>query len=366
MKMHKQNGRYNYNQITGKQLVFSSITVVSFLIFIILCVCSSKMIGGLSDQQTAKRWDKEGGAAQVSCFITRGAKVDDFTIKGFERQLEKALSEAAVVNENENSRLYADAYSAHGKVTVVSKQSTLEAEAIGIGGDFFLFHPLQLVSGGYFSGNDLMKDSIILDEEAAWQLFGSSDIEGMSVMIGGIPHYVSGVIKRPQGRFAENAGVNSSIIYVSYETLSQYGSSEGISTYEVVAPNPVKGFLANTVREKFGLQQNEMQVVENSARYSVESMIPVTLAFGTRSMQNAAIHYPYWENIARGYEDVRALLLFFQFIFLMIPSVIILVFLIIKWRNRTFTAKDIWNYLVDKKDRGVEKIRGEREKWKHF
>lgn len=366
MKMHKLSERYNHNQITGKQIVFSAITAVSLLIFLILCICSRNMLGGLSDQQTAGRWDKEGGAAQVSCFITRGAKVDEFTVKGFEKQLEKALSEAAVVNENENSRLYADAYSASGRVKVVSKQSTLEAEAIGIGGDFFLFHPLQLVSGGYFSGNDLMKDSVILDEEAAWQLFGSSDIEGMSVMIGDIPHYVSGVIKRPKGRFAENAGAGGSIVYVSYETLSMYGSSEGLSAYEVVAPNPVKGFLANTVREKFGLQPNEMQVVENSARYSVEAMLQAALSFGTRSMQNAAIHYPYWENIARGYEDVRALLLWFQFVFLLIPTVIILVFLIIKWRNRTFTAKDIWNYLVDKKERGAEKIRGEREKWKHF
>lgn len=366
MKMHKQNGHYNYNHITGKQMVFSVITVASLLVFMVLCICSSKMLGGLRDQQTARRWDRDGGAAQVSCFITRGAKVDDFTVKGFEKQLEKALSEAAVEKENENSRLYADAYSAHGKIKVTSKQSSLETDAIGIGGDFFLFHPLQLVSGRYFSGNDLMKDSVILDEEAAWQLFGSSDIEGMSVIIGNVPHYVSGVIKRPEGRFAKSAGVKSSIIYVSYETLSEYGSSEGISTYEVVAPNPVKGFLANTVREKFGLQENEMQVVENSARYSVESMIPVVLDFGTRSMQNAAIHYPYWENIARGYEDVRAMILFFQFVFLLVPSVIILVFLFIKWKNRTFTAKDVWNYLVDKKDRGLEKIRGERKKWEHF
>ena len=36
-----------------------------------------------------------------------------------------------------------------------------------------LFHPLQLVSGGYFSGNDLMKDSIILDEDAGQCFIGN-------------------------------------------------------------------------------------------------------------------------------------------------------------------------------------------------
>ena len=39
-------------------------------------------------------------------------------------------------------RLFVDAYSSLGKITVNSERSTLEANAVGIGGDFFLFHPL--------------------------------------------------------------------------------------------------------------------------------------------------------------------------------------------------------------------------------
>ena len=189
-----------------------------------------------------------------------------------------------------------------------------------------------------------MQDFIILDEEAAWQLFGSNDIEGMNVMINGVPHYVAGVIRREKGRLAENAGLQKSVIYVSNETLSQYGISEGIGCYEIVAPNPVKKFVYNTVKEKFGLKEEEMTVVENSSRYSVEAMIPVMLDFGTRSMQNAAIHLPYWENMARGYEDIRAVILFLQMILLLIPALIVLVFLIIKWKNRKYTWKDIQKF----------------------
>ena len=186
-----------------------------------------------------------------------------------------------------------------------------------------------------------MQDFIILDEEAAWQLFGSNDIEGMSVMINGVPHYVAGVIEREKGHMAENAGLQKSVIYVSDQTLSQYGTSEGICCYEVVAPNPVKQFVYRTVKEKFGLNEEEMTVVENSSRYSVEAMIPVMLDFGTRSMQNAAIHLPYWENMARGYEDIRAVILFLQMILLSVPTVIALIFLIIKWKHRKYTWKDI-------------------------
>ncbi|MBO5056050.1 MAG: ABC transporter permease [Lachnospiraceae bacterium] len=348
------------------QIVLSLIVVFSLVLFSGITVWCNNKIRNLEDQQAAVRWDDEGGCAQVSCFFTRGMEVNNFQIMSFEKELESALTEAAVTVENENARLYVDAYSAQGKITVVSSQSTLEAQAIGIGGDFFFFHPLQLVSGGYFSGNDLMKDSVILDEEAAWQLFGSSDIEGMSVTIGGVPHYISGVIKREEGRFAENAGLNNTLIYVSEETLSEYGTSEGISCYEVAAPNPVKGFVYNTAKEKFGLKEDEMLVVENSSRYSLEAMIPVVLDFGLRSMQNSAVHFPYWENIAKGYEDIRAVVLIIQFILLLIPAVIILITLIIKWKNRKYTMKDIWLYLMDKKDRAMEKARAEKNKWEHF
>ena len=315
--------------------------VISLVLFGIITIWWNSSINDLRDQQAAKRWSEDGGYAQVSVFMTREAAADEFRIKNFEKQLEAALSEAAVTGENENARLYIDAYSSQGRISVVSSQGTLETNAIGVGGDFFFFHPLSLVSGRYFSGEELMQDFIILDEEAAWQLFGSNDVEGMSVMINGVPHYVAGVIEQEKGHMAENAGLQKSVIYVSDQTLSQYGTSEGICCYEVVAPNPVKQFVYRTVKEKFGLNEEEMTVVENSSRYSVEAMIPVMLDFGTRSMQNAAIHLPYWENMARGYEDIRAVILFLQMILLSVPTVIALIFLIIKWKHRKYTWKDI-------------------------
>ncbi len=95
-------------------------------------------------------------------------------------------------------------------------------------------------------------------------------------------------------------------------------------------------------------------------------MIPVVLDFGTRSMQNAAVHFPYWENIARGYEDVRAVVLLLQLVLLLIPGSIFLAAAIIKWRNRKYTLKDIWMILMDKKDRALERARAEKNKWEHF
>ena len=36
------------------------------------------------------------------------------------------------------------------------------------------------MSGSYFQEGDLMQDLVLLDEELAWILFGSSDLQGLT------------------------------------------------------------------------------------------------------------------------------------------------------------------------------------------
>ena len=356
-----------FNRFSVKQIVCSLIAILSLLLFFILTIWSSRKVKSLDSQQAAARWDAEGESAQVSCFFSEEVTVDEMQLTGFRLELEKSLKEVLSAEEyaNENDRrLIIDAYSSMGKITLVSEKGALEADAVGIGGDFFFFHPLKLVSGGYFSGEDLMKDSVIIDEEAAWQLFGSSDIAGQRVLINNVPHFVEGVIKREDGKLAERAGLDKTIVYVSNETLNEYGTGRGISTYEVVAPNPVKGYVYNKVKEKIGVKEEDMVVVENSSRYSVEALVPVILDFGMRSMQHTAVRFPYWENMARGIEDISALVLLLQFILLLLPIVIVVSFLITKWRKRTFSWRDVERKVIDIKNRSIQYLQSIKNKTK--
>ncbi len=357
--------RQIFENMTKKQIIWMAVAVLSFLLFLVITFWMNGALGKLSEQQAAGRWDEKNCAAQVSCFFAEDIAVDEMQLMNFVKQLEKQLLEVLSQEETmkgADTRLFIDAYSSEGTITVVSEKGTLDnVNAVGIGGNFFWFHPLQLLSGQYFSGADLMKDSVIIDEEAAWQLFGSTDIAGKCVMIGEVPHYISGVIKRQEGKFAESAGLGETVVYVSCETLAAYGRTSGISCYEVVAPNPVKNFVYTAVKEKLGVEETDMLVVENSSRYSVESMIPVLLDFGSRSMQNRAICFPYWENVARGYEDIRALVLVLQIILLLVPMVIIAVSLFIKWKNRTWTAADIWKGLTAGMERCIQKYKAKKE-----
>lgn len=77
-------------------------------------------------------------------------------------------------------------------------------------------------------------------------------------------------------------------------------------------------------------------------------------------MNGKAIIYPYWENVARGYEDILATLLVFALVFLVYPLVLIVIGLRKAWVRRTWTAKSVYLKLKDKAERFVEKQRAKR------
>ncbi len=327
-----------------KEVILWISVLLSFMIFLILWGISSSIIKNQETQQMAQRWSAEGDAAQISCFFSTNTNITPDTIEELEHNLDNKLQEASIAIESENpgARLWADAYSAYGKITVDSEIGSITAEAIGIGGDFFLFHPLKLLEGTYFSGNDLMQDYCVLDEDAAWRLFGSNDIAGQIVYISGIPHMVTGVIERDEGRLEEAAGLDSSVIYVSYDSLDKYGSHSGINHYEIVMPNPVKDFARSIVKDILGLDGQEVEIIDNSSRFGLLNRIQLIKTFGTRSMNGKAIIYPYWENIVRGTEDILLVLTLFMILFLVYPVIVITIKIIYWWRHRTWNMKSIW------------------------
>ncbi|MBQ7776519.1 MAG: ABC transporter permease [Lachnospiraceae bacterium] len=331
-------------------LVLALACIVSFVVFILLTVIANSMVGNLDTQQMDKRWSNTGGVSQISCFFSVNATVTKDRIEEFEHALDAALEEASIVSEstNTNARLWADAYSADGQISVESNLNKITVDAIGIGGDFFLFHPMQLLSGSYFSGNDLMQDYCILDQDAAWKLFGSNDVAGQVVYIGGVAHVVTGVVKQEEGKLYEAAGLDDSQIYVSYDTLEKYGRNNGINHFEIVMPNPVSGYALEYVKKAIGVTESELEVVENSTRFDTLNRIKHIGKLSSRAMNGKAIIYPYWENVARAYEDRVAVMMLFQLIFLVFPVIVISIVLVILWKRRTWTVKSVLLSLRDK------------------
>ena len=276
--------------------------------------------GQLSTQQLAERWSKEEEFTQISCFFAEDSGMQEGMILPLEQNIRTALEEASIDASNENGRTWLHAYSTEGELTLASDRTSMTARAYAVSDDFFLFHPLKLLSGSYMGIDDSENDSIILDENVAWQLFGSYNVSGLTVEIGGTVYVIKGVVRSDSGFFSKAANEETPTVYVSYNIMEeQLGEVLPIDNYELLIANPVDDFGVTTLQKALTIDESQYEMVENSARYGVVARLTALKNFGTRSMSTKAIVYPYWENRARGYEDVSALLLVIEMLCLLYP-----------------------------------------------
>jgi len=304
--------------------------ILNSLCIIAVIVCAvflSQIKSTLLTQQTAERWggDSELRFAQVSAFFRTDESTSVATIDALRAKVATALTESSL-KAPEGGRLFTDAFSTEGRVTLSRGKDQTTVSAYGIGGDFFLFHPLELLSGGYIWGSDLMKDRIVLDERIAWRFFGSSDVAGMEIMLNGNPFIIAGVIRPEADEYSQRVISGDPCVYVDYSVLSTElsgeglaasTSSSGINCYEIVMPNPISNYAVQTLRQTFS--SDSIDIVENTSRYDSARISYLMKNFGSRSAENTGILYPYWENAARLSEDYTALLTFIRNFFLILP-----------------------------------------------
>ncbi len=322
-----------------KKLVLAIVAGALTLLAAVCAVIMAVLGGTLEAQKADERWRGENSErfAQVSIFFPVGSELEETSLYSFHETINSKLVEAGL-EQPETGSLWTECYSAKGKITVEGSRGSSQAAALGIGGDFFLFHPLRLRSGGYISGDDLMQDRVVLDEELAWKLFGSVDLAGMTVTIGGKPYYIAGVVERETDFASSKAYTDGPGIFMSYSALKDMGACSGISCYELVCADPISGFASGVVTD--GLSNSgAYPVIENSSRYSLSGTFRVVGDFGERSMNNYGVVYPYWENAARLIEDYMALCLVLFIIFAAMPAVCLLVLAIIWLRRGAAWAK---------------------------
>ena len=155
---------------------------------------------------------------------------------------------------------------------------------------------------------------------------------------------------------------------ISYDSLAKYGTilsgrtneaeiSEdgarmqigGINCYEVVMPDPVEGIAVRVVKESSGLDDKYIRVVDNTNRFTGFALLEVIKDFGIRSMWTQPIFYPYWENVARGWEDVLGILFLIRIICKVVFWLIVAGLVIFAYRHKTWTVRGIAVNLADRK-----------------
>lgn len=331
-----------------KIIIFAA---ANLLLFVLIGLCLMRSAGiseTLLSQQASQRWEGEGEQrfAQVSCFYPTGKEKSESQINTFRLTIDKKLAEAGI-EEPETGKNWTDAYSSLSTVHAEGERGSSEATAIGVGGDFFLFHPYELLSGSYISDDDLMTDRVVIDRELAWKLFGGTELEGMTIEVEGKQCYIAGVIAREDDKFSQRCFSDEPLIFMRASELSEGTEASDISTYELTMLDPISGFALKTATD--GIAGDDTVVVENSERYSFSAIFGIFKNFGARSIQTKAVAYPYWENAARisevyvaRYYVIIALLGLFPLICAIALLIKLIKFLVKGSKALSAKAKDAW------------------------
>ena len=319
-------------------------------------------LSGLLDaQKAATRWQGESEREfnQLSCFIPSEKLISLEDVYAFRYAMLDKFHSAALDVDN-NDTLFVDAWSTSGKAVASTSLGTGDVSITAVGGEYFTFHPIRLLSGSYLTEEDLMKDRVLLDEDVAWLLFGGTDLTGLELRINNVPFLVGGVVRREQDFASRKAYQDGMGLFMSYDAYKELQPEAGINCYELVMAEPVKGFSVNFAREKFPI--GDGVILENTGRFSAGRLLGLLKQFGTRSMQDRSIRYPYWENAARCVEDWSMLLLLMTMLAAILPALCLILWLIRRLRRgRDKLSEDL---LPGWKDKAEEAIRvRQRRRW---
>jgi hypothetical protein len=287
----------------------------------------------LVDQTLFLRWTDKRDYAQNSIFFDPRQKVTDKDIQGLRYAIEagyKAKSELATFAKEDQKGEMHDAYSATAPLPLSTDHGQITVDAIAVGGDFFLFHPVKLVYGSYIKESDLMHDYVLLDEETASVLFGGSDVVGKRVSCNGKDLYVIGVYERKKGEVETLAAGNADPkVFVSYDVMKEQNPDVTISCYELLSPNPIPHFAKTVLEDLKMFPEDRYALIENSTRFSYSRYYDLVKARKSREMRTDSIAFPYWENLARYQEGRLMYVAFIQCMLAIILFVMIVVNLLV-------------------------------------
>lgn len=348
------------------------VTTAAAAVFLtLLAISGSGIAGSLDSQNMAERWQAdELKYSQISVFYPQSrSPYDEQETEKISSFIADKLRAESYVSDGEYD-IWTDAYSSvmtpaevmvYDSYTGRYSQASSEINITGIGGDFFEFHQLQLVSGNYIYDSELRTDRVVLDEDAAWDIFSSVDVTGMKILINKCEFEVAGVVRHEKNSAVDKAYPENPLIYVHYAALEDAGADNALLCYESVIPNPVSGFARNTVLEYFGINTMTEQedgkdserslpaaVTENTGRYSLMRLMSGLKKYDSMFVSDRSIAYPYWENAARIVSGQLTFMLLISVILAVYISVVIIVFLSGLYLNRKWHLKDFLENLVYK------------------
>jgi len=292
-------------KLRKKGILASAVTAGLFIILAALFGVGELVVSGMTADLHAlyagERWAPEEPYATITLHTDEDAALGRNQAERYAASIESALLQNSIESTG-NSSVWAYTYYTETLLDVNGPKAAGKIQTMAAAGSFFTFHPLDFRYGAPFSADDRSLPYVaVLDEEAAWQLFGAVDVVGMEMEVGGQTVTVTGIVRRERDTAAYTKAYGDSprmyMSYFGYENI--FGAADNITTYEAVLPNPVKSFALNIFRTAVNVQEDQTVLQENSARYTFANRFARMQELPYMGMRNDRIMYPYFENELR-------------------------------------------------------------------
>lgn len=276
-----------------KKIIISGtvIAVLFALITAIVFLYISNIQKELIEYKSSEKWGAPG-YSHISAYMNDDAGFNANTMAQATAELEKTYIEDSIETP------YA-LYSASAETTVSlsaqNSQRTSSAAATLYLGDYFRFHPFKLVEGAYPEAT-VNTDAILIDELAAWQLFGTKKgVVGLQVMIGNDIYVVCGVAQVPAGVY-KKVYSESPRVYINADSAHYRSTSANrtFTSFEAMIPDPIENFAVNTVKEV--LSQYNPVIHNIDKRFELKSLKEVYDKQISLIIDSKQTTYPYTEK----------------------------------------------------------------------
>ncbi|MBR5445593.1 MAG: ABC transporter permease [Clostridia bacterium] len=292
-------------KLKKKGMLFSAFTAILCILFAALFAIgeavSAGMIGDLDALSGGERWSSSGGPyATITLHTDSASAMNRNEVESYNRSIDAGLLNASIASP-ENGSAWAWCYFADTETTASGPKATVQIRTMAVGGNFFTFHPLEFLYGSPLPYDRSLPNAVVLDEIAAWRLFGAIDVVGMTMEVGDRELVVTGIVTKERDTDAyEKAYGDMPRMYISYYAWEAIvGMTANITTYEAALPDPVDSFAMNIFTSAVRINEDTMVIHENSSRYSFLNRFQRMKELPYMGMRNDRIIYPYFENELR-------------------------------------------------------------------
>ncbi len=290
MKLHK------------KGMFVCALSALLFVLFALLFLAGEGAVSLMSADLDAltggERWSSTGEPyATMALHTDSESALSRNQVESYALAIDNGLLEASMASETGSVWTYG--YFTETTMSVKGPKSTSMLQTMAVGGSFFTFHPLTFLYGTYFTYDKSLPYGVVLDEFAAWRVFGAIDVVGMTMEIGGKEFIVTGITthERDTEGYLRSYGEipRMYMSYYGYEILTD-DNQNNITTLELALPNPVKGFAKNIFDNAVSINEDTMVLRENHQRYSLVNRFQRMKELPFMGMRNDRIVYPCFEN----------------------------------------------------------------------